>query len=161
MLLDLRKAFDLVNHTVLLGKLAIYACSEQAMRWLSSYLSELQQIVQFKRTLFNPSEVITGVPQGSILRPLFFIVFMNDIPNKRHCGLIYIVVSIPKDVASYTLSPVNLLLPTPTRFIWEAFSHNHNAKSFVRITHHCVWPRELIHQYVLIGSQIINYYFIS
>ena len=69
-LLDLRKAFDLVNHTVLLEKLAIYGCSEQAYAMV---LSEHQQIVQFKDILSNP-------PKVSIPGPLFFIVFMNDMP---------------------------------------------------------------------------------
>ena len=69
-----------MNHSVLLEKLAIYRCSEQALRWFSSHLSEHQQIVQFKNTLNNPSEVTTDIPRGSIPGPLFFIVFMNDMP---------------------------------------------------------------------------------
>ena len=79
-LLDLRKAFDLVNHTILLNKLFIYGCSQQSMRWFSSYLSERKQFVLFKGRQSELSEITTGVPQGSILGPLFFIVFMNDMP---------------------------------------------------------------------------------
>ena len=79
-LLDLRKAFDLVNHAVLLEKMAIYGCSQQLMQWFTSYLSKRQQIVQFKGKLSHQAEIQTGVPQGSILGPLLFIMFMNDMP---------------------------------------------------------------------------------
>ena len=80
-LVDLQKTFYLVNHIFFLKKLAIYGCSEHAMRWFSSDLSERQPVVQFKDdTLSNPSEIITGVHRGSNLGPLFFTVFMNDIP---------------------------------------------------------------------------------
>ena len=68
-LLDLRKAFYLVNHTVLLEKMAIYGCSQHSMQWFTSYLSERQQFVQFKGKLSHQAEIQTGVPQGSILRP--------------------------------------------------------------------------------------------
>ena len=79
-LLDLRKAFDLVNHTVLLEKMAIYGCSQQSMQWFTSYLSERQQFVQFKGKLSQQADIQTGIPQGSILGPLLFIMFMNDMP---------------------------------------------------------------------------------
>ena len=78
--MDLHKAFDLVNHAVLLEKMAIYGCSQQSMQWITSYLSERQQIVQFKGKLSQQAEIQTGVPQGSILGPLLIIVFMNDMP---------------------------------------------------------------------------------
>ena len=65
-LLDLRKAFDIVNHTILLHKLAIYGCSQQSMRWFSSYLSERKQFVLFKGKQSEQSEITTGVPQDSI-----------------------------------------------------------------------------------------------
>ena len=72
-LLDLRKAFDLVNHTIVLDKLAIYGCSQRSMRRFSSYLSDRKQFVLFKGKHTEQSEITTGVPQGSILGPLFFI----------------------------------------------------------------------------------------
>ena len=77
-LLDLHKAFDLVNHTILLVKLAIYGCSQQPMRCFSSYMLERKQFVLFKGKQSEQSEITTGVTQGSILGPLFFIAFMND-----------------------------------------------------------------------------------
>ena len=79
-LLNLRKAFNLVNRTILLDKLSIYGCSQQSMQWFSSYLSERKQFVLFKGEQSELSEITTGVPQGSILGPLFFIVLMNDMP---------------------------------------------------------------------------------
>ena len=79
-LLDLRKAFDLMKHTILLDKSAIYGCSQQPMRWFSSYLSERKQFVLFKGKQSEQSEISTGVTQGSILGPLFIIVFMNGMP---------------------------------------------------------------------------------
>ena len=82
-LLGLRKAFNLVNHTILLDKLAIYGCSQQSMRWFSSYLSERKQFVLCKGKQSEQSEITTGVPQGSILGPMFFIVFTNDMPMSK------------------------------------------------------------------------------
>ena len=62
-LLDLHKAFDFVNHTVLLDKLAICGCSQQSMRWFSSYLSERKQFVLFNGKQSEQSEITTGIPQ--------------------------------------------------------------------------------------------------
>jgi hypothetical protein len=79
-LLDLRKAFDLVNHEVLLEKLQVYRCSPSVVRWFSSYLEERKQATAFKGTVSENKCVSVGVPQGSILGPLMFILFMNDLP---------------------------------------------------------------------------------
>ena len=73
-LLDQRTAFDIVIRTILLDKLALYGCSQQSMRWFSAYLSKRKQFVLFKGKQSEHSEITTGVPQGSILGPLFFIV---------------------------------------------------------------------------------------
>ena len=77
--MDLSKAFDTINHSLLLAKLKAYGFSNQALRLLQSYLCN-----RFQRSIINGSfsswnEVITGVHQGSVLGPLLFNIFLNDI----------------------------------------------------------------------------------
>ena len=77
--MDLLKAFDTINHSLLLAKLKAYGFSNQALRFLQSYLCN-----RFQRSIINGSfsswnEVITGKTQGSILCPLLFNIFLNDI----------------------------------------------------------------------------------
>ncbi len=79
-LLDLRKAFDLIDHAILLKKLKMYQCSENTMKWFTSYLDQRAQCTIFKGKVSEKSTITCGVPQGSILGPLFFILFINDLP---------------------------------------------------------------------------------
>ena len=76
--LNLSKAFDLINHNLLLKKLEIYGLTESTLGWFKSYLSMRKQAVAVNGTASEFLDISCGVPQGSILGPLLFITFMND-----------------------------------------------------------------------------------
>ena len=79
-MIDFRKAFDLVDHTLLLKKLKYYKISEATISWFSSYLLGRKQKVFVNNSSSESENIICGVPQGSILGPLLFLIFINDLP---------------------------------------------------------------------------------
>ena len=80
-LLDLSKAFDCVTHEVLIRKLYMYNILPEACKLLSSYLSERNQCVHYKGQSSRIGKLTSGVPQGSILGPVLFLLYINDFPD--------------------------------------------------------------------------------
>ena len=76
--IDLSKAFDTVSHSVLLSKLPSYGVMNTEFKWLADYLFNRKQIVQYQGAFSNAIPVYTGVPQGSIIGPLLFLIHFND-----------------------------------------------------------------------------------
>jgi hypothetical protein len=80
--IDFEKAFDKVPHKRLLHKLISYGITGKILKWLEAFLSNRKQRVVLGETMSDWSEIKSGVPQGSVIGPILFIIFINDLPDK-------------------------------------------------------------------------------
>lgn len=87
-LLDIQKAFDSVDHQILCNKLSAMGVHSTSIDWFQSYLSGRRQVVSINRVESDPLTITCGVPQGSILGPILFLCYVNDMPNSINCLLL-------------------------------------------------------------------------
>ena len=113
--LDLSKAFDTLNHEILLDKLNYYGVKDTANDWFRSYLTNRKQFVSVNNYNSSMKNISTGVPQGSILGPLLFLIAMNDIheaSDKFHAVLYADDTSLIEPLCTFDttsrLNPLNI-----------------------------------------------------
>ena len=107
-LLDFSKAFDTINHNILLSKLYHYGIRGKALEWFRSYLSDRQQFVYLNGCKSSLKPILCGVPQGSLLGPLLFLCYINDISHSSHV-LSFILFADDSSILYTHKNPITLL----------------------------------------------------
>ena len=85
--LDFQKAFDKVPRTRLLQKLSPYEIEGKVLRWIADFLTDRKMRIMVRGEYSEYVDVISGVPEGSILGPILFLIYVNDIPEIVNCSI--------------------------------------------------------------------------
>ena len=89
-LIDLQKAFDAINHDILLKKLNIICFTDDTVKWFQSHLSNCKFTLNLENFFSEVSSISCGVPQESILGSLLFLIYVNNMPKAVKCNLSYL-----------------------------------------------------------------------
>ena len=109
--IDLAKAFDTVDHDILISKLKNYGVCDESLQWFENYFSGRKQLVCIDSQSSEELEITSGVPQGSILGPLLFIVYINDLPRSlKHCSVNMYADDTAIYLGSQTVDTLNIYL---------------------------------------------------
>ena len=122
---DISKAFDRVWHQGLIHKLRDMGCCHELLNWFSSYLSNRRQRIVINGQTSECTYVLTGVPQGSILGPLLFLIYINDIVNELQASVrlfaddtsLYIIVENPNTAATILHHDLNRINTWAARWL--------------------------------------------
>ena len=154
--LDFSKAFDKVQHNLLLAKLRKFGIGGTLLKLIASYLSGRYQCVKFCNTFSDYQSVTSGVPQGSILGPLLFVIFINDLPQSCINSILYLYADDSKLKNNTSLT--NFQLDLNNCLIWgdnNAMKFNsiktnfldfgtNSSTLFIKCAHDTIIPSELV-----------------
>ena len=155
--LDLKKAFDTVDHDILLRKLQYYGICWTSHQWFASYLDNRIQICHINSCKSTPKCLRCGVPQGTILGPLLFLIYINDLP---HC-LTYSEPRMYADDTSLTLAStdiehINYRLNHDLRNVYEWLSANKLTLNMTKTEFMLIASRQKLSQFTESPSLTIN-----
>jgi len=138
--LDISKAFDSVNHDILLSKLACYGVFGRSLTWFASYLSCRHQQVCLQGSSSQWGEIYVGVSQGSILGPLLFSIYMNDLPKVvGNCDLNLYTDDMEMDCHNINLSCTENNLQEDLNFVYSWLCVNLLSLSVKKIQCNACW----------------------
>ena len=141
LLIDFSKAFDMVDHSILLKKLDHYGIRGVALKWMESYLCNRQQFVTVNGSDSKMESIKYGVPQGSILGPLLFIIYINDIPEiAKYAQFILYADDANIILTANTIEEINDLLLKLTDNLLKWVNYNGLALNLKK-THYMIFSR--------------------
>ena len=144
--LDFCKAFDSIPHTELLYKINQLGISGNVLEWFQSYLSCRRQSVLIDGIHSSMLPVTSGVPQGSILGPLLFVIFINDLPNSIHSSRPLLFADDTKCIITICSPNDSVLLQNDLNLLadWSSLSFKPNASFSESFLQTILSPRLII-----------------
>ena len=139
--LDFRKAFDSVPHSKLLSKLRSYGITGTLWRWFDAYLNNRTQYVRINNTLSHSVNVTSGVPQGSILGPLLFVLYINDLSNCLSSTLPFIYADDTKCIKAISTIDDSRLVQSDLDSISQWSSDTELFFNESKFAHICFWSK--------------------